>query len=412
VDESFAQPAPGRDSFARVPATGSRLMTRRARGEHEYLALIGTPAEDTLADIREISPAMYDALIEGAFGGTLASAELERSARELATVAILAAVGGAERQLATHLKAASRLGVAPSELSALCEHVSAYAGFPRALNALRVLDETLGAAGVARPPDFRRLRLRDHETLVAGRGEGGPAIVLLHALGLDWRMWEPIMERLAVGRRILAYDLRGHGDAAGSPSPFSMDDIAADLIALLDALELEQAHVVGLSYGGGVAQTACVRRPERFASLALLATTDIPFPTFEDRARSAEVDGMEAQVIPSLTRWFTAEDLAVNGWGVRYARERVRRARSTDWAAAWRAFEGLDVQARLNEFSAPTLVLAGELDSSTTPAIMTAIAERIPGAVYRELAGTPHMQTLSRPELVVAELDQFLPARP
>jgi dihydrofolate reductase len=71
-------------------------MTRRARGEHEYRALIGTPAEETLDDVREISPAMYDALIEGAFGVTLASAELERASRELATVAILAAAGGDE----------------------------------------------------------------------------------------------------------------------------------------------------------------------------------------------------------------------------------------------------------------------------------------------------------------------------
>src|SRR6266508_6254100 len=104
-------------------------MSRRARGQQEYLALIGTPAEETLGDVREISPAMYYALIEGAFGGTLAGAELERASRELATIAILAAAGGAERQLATHLEAALRAGVAPSELVALCEHVSVYAGF-------------------------------------------------------------------------------------------------------------------------------------------------------------------------------------------------------------------------------------------------------------------------------------------
>jgi 3-oxoadipate enol-lactonase len=145
-----------------------------------------------------------------------------------------------------------------------------------------------------------------------------------------------------------------------------MDEIAADLIDLLDALEIDRAHVVGLSYGGGVAQTACARRPERFASLALLATTDHPFAAFAERARSAEVGGMEAQVIPSLTRWFTSEDLAVNGWGVRYARERVRRALPSDWAAARRAFEGLDVQDRLSGFTTPTLVLAGERDGSTT----------------------------------------------
>jgi 3-oxoadipate enol-lactonase len=120
---------------------------------------------------------------------------------------------------------------------------------------------------------------------------------------------------------------------------------------------------------------------------------------------------MEAQVVPSLTRWFTQEDLAVNAWSVRYARERVRRADPRDWAAAWRSFESLDVQGRLASLPAPTLVLAGELDASTTPGIMKGIAERIPGSTYGELPGTPHMQTLSKPDLVADALDEFLPAR-
>jgi 3-oxoadipate enol-lactonase len=379
------------------------------RGSREFEAMMGAAPADALADIRAASPEMYDAVVSRAFGGTLANPDLDRAIRELVTIAVLAALGGAEPQLTTHVAAALRLGVAPAELLALCEHVSVYAGFPRALNALRQVDGVLREAGLARPASVRRLRLRDHETVVASSGESGPAVVLLHALGLDWRMWEPIIERLAVGRRVFAYDLRGHGYAAGSPSPFTMDDIAADLIRVLDAFELEQAHVVGLSYGGGVAQTAAVREPARFASLALLATTDHPFAAFQDRARSGEVEGMEAQVVPSLTRWFTAEDLAVNGWSVRYARERIRHADPRDWAAAWRSFESLDVQGRLCALPAPTLVLAGELDASTTPEIMKGIAGRIPGSTFRELPGTPHMQTLSNPSLVAGVLDEFLP---
>jgi 3-oxoadipate enol-lactonase len=256
---------------------------------------------------------------------------------------------------------------------------------------------------------MRSVRLRDHHTVVAAVGDEGPPVVLLHALGLDWRMWEPVMDSLAVGRRVFAYDLRGHGRAAGSQSPFTMDEIAADLIALLDALELEEAHVVGLSYGGGIAQTAAVNNPKRFASLSLLATTDYPFEAFEARARSGEVEGMKAQVVPSLTRWFNPDDLAINAWPVRYARERVRRGRPVHWAAAWRSFKGLDVQGRLQDFRPPTLVLAGERDASTTPEIMTGIAARISGSTYVELPGTPHMQTLSKPGLVAAALDDFLP---
>ena len=385
-------------------------MNAYERGSLEFTALMGTPPEEALAELRLRSPQVYRTMLEGAFAGPLSHGELSRADRELATVAVLSALGGAEPQLASHVGAALRHGVTQSELLALAEHVSLYAGFPRALNALSVIDEVLTAQGIARPARLHHVALADHGTTVAQRGEEGPAVVLVHALGLDRRMWEPVMEQLAAaGRRVFSYDLRGHGSAAGSPTPFTMDDTARDLIGVLDAMGLDQAHVVGLSYGGGIAQTAAVAHPERFASLALLATTDFAFAAFEDRARSGEVDGMAAQVVPSLTRWFTAPALAVNAWGVRYAREQVLRGNPADWAGAWRAFKDLDVQGRLEDFPAPVLVLSGELDLSTTPAIMGGIADRIKGAVYRELPGVPHMQTLESPELVAQALDGFLP---
>jgi 3-oxoadipate enol-lactonase len=256
-----------------------------------------------------------------------------------------------------------------------------------------------------------RVRLADHDTVVTHRGTAGPAVLLVHALGLDRLMWEPVLDRLAIGRRVFAYDIRGHGTAVASPSPYTMADTARDLIGVLDALGIDRAHVVGLSFGGGIAQTAALAHPDRFASLALLATTDHPFDAFEGRAKAAEADGMSAQVAPSLTRWFTANALAQNGPSVRYARDQVRRGTVTDWAAAWRAFAGLDVQGRLTGFEPPTLVLAGEADASTTPAIMRGIAGRIPRSIYRELPGTPHMQSLERADLVAAALDDFVPAR-
>jgi 3-oxoadipate enol-lactonase len=384
-------------------------MDRWERGRREYEALMGQPPEESNAELREQSPQMFDALVQGTFGGTLADAELSRAQRELATVAILAALGGAEPQLARHTAAALRNGIAPSELVALAQHVSAYAGFPRALNALTVIDRVVTGEGLPRPPAMRRVRLDDYETVVAQYGETGPAVVLLHALGLDWRMWAEVMVPLSQGRRVFAYDIRGHGSAHGSPSPFTMADTARDLVGVLDALGLDRAHVVGLSYGGGIAQTAAVLHSDRFESLALLATTDHPFDAFEDRAKSGEQDGMEAQVVPSLTRWFTPAALATDGWAVRYARERVRRGNPVDWAAAWRSFTGVDVQGRLAGFKQPVLVLAGEADLSTTPQIMSGIHERIPGSHYEVLPGTPHMMSLEQPGPVTAVLHRFLP---
>ncbi|WP_433473421.1 alpha/beta fold hydrolase [Spirillospora sp. CA-142024] len=385
-------------------------MNRGERGRREYEGLMGRKPEEALPEVLRTSPQMFEAVVEGAFGGALARPELGRSTRELATVAVIAALGGAEGRLAGHVRGALRQGVEPSELLALCEHLSVYAGFPRALDALAVVQGVLDEQGIPNPPRMHRVVLADHETVVAQKGDHGPAVILSHSLGVDWRMWEPVMERLSNGRRVFAYDFRGHGAAAGAPRPFTMDDLAADMFGVLDAFDVDRAHIVGLSMGGGIAQTAAVRAPGRVASLALLATTDHAFDAFEGRARSGEVDGMEAQVVPTLTRWFTPAALATNPWGVRYAREHIRRFDGADWAAAWRAFRGVDVQGRLAKEDFPTLVLAGELDASTTPEIMSGIAERIPGSTYRELPGTPHMQTLERPDLVAGALDEFLPA--
>lgn len=85
------------------------------------------------------------------------------------------------------------------------------------------------------------------------------------------------------------------------------------------------------------------------------------------------------------------------------------RGEPVQWAEAWRAFKGLDVQGRLADFDRPTLVLAGELDASTTPEIMAAVAERIARARYEVLPAAPHMQTLAVPGPVSQALTSFLP---
>src|SRR4051812_1274667 len=178
------------------------------RGAQAYEALMHQAAQEALAPLRERSPQFYETMLASAFAGPLSRPELPRAARETATVAILSAIGGAEKQLATHVRAALGHGVAPSELLALAEHVALYAGFPRAANAITVIDQIAAEAGFPRQPRMRRVALRDHETVVAQLGESGPPVVLLHALGLDWRMWEQVMVPLAAqGRRVFAYDL-------------------------------------------------------------------------------------------------------------------------------------------------------------------------------------------------------------
>jgi 3-oxoadipate enol-lactonase len=254
----------------------------------------------------------------------------------------------------------------------------------------------------------RRIQLRDHQTELASLGDGR-LVVLVHALGLTWRMWAPVMPALAAGRRLVAYDVRGHGAATRAPRPRDMSALAEDLHEVIHRAGADRAHVVGLSYGGAIAQTLAVRHPEAVESLTLAATTDRPFPAFGDRAAAVDRDGPAAQVASSLTRWFTPAALAENGWGVRYARDCVRTGDAAQVASAWRALSTLDVRGRLAGLGRPVLVLAGQCDASTPPEMMRRITAEIPGSHYRELPGAPHMPTLETPQLVVDALDDFLP---
>lgn len=378
-------------------------MNRNAIGVKELIAIDGKDGVTVANRVRETSPALADALTDFAFGEIFSRAELGRAERELASVAVLGALGGAEPQLRVHLEAALNVGVDADELIGLAEHLAVYAGFPRALNLLRDTRQVLDARGVAHSPPARRVVLRNQETLVSDSGGGQQALVLVHALGVDRRMWRDVVPALARNFRVISYDLRGHGHAAGARD-ISLDAFAADLGALMDALSIDRAVVVGLSLGGAIAQTFALRNPRRLAGLGLVATTAWPQPAFAERALAAERDGMEAQIASTLTRWFTGEALAKNGWAVRYARDRVRRAFTADWAESWRALATIDVEARLPAVEVPTAVIAGELDRSTSPELMRRLASLFPKASFDVVERAPHMLSLEAPEALAEVL--------
>jgi 3-oxoadipate enol-lactonase len=241
-------------------------MSRKIVGAHEMHAIDGERSAAVVRTVRQTSPTMADALTDYAFGEIFARAELGRRERELVTCGILAAMGGAETQLRVHLSAALRTGVDPDELVALCEHLTPYAGFPRALNALREARQILKDHKIWRPGLPKKVQLSDHETLVSDTGKGEP-LVLLHAIALDWRMWRDCIQPLSKHFRVIAYDLRGHGYAAPAPKPLSVKRWADDLLDLANHFKLEKFHLAGLSLGGNVALQFALDHPERVKCL-------------------------------------------------------------------------------------------------------------------------------------------------
>lgn len=236
-----------------------------------------------------------------------------------------------------------------------------------------------------------------------------PAVLLIGgaASSMDW--WEdPFCERLAAGGRfVLRYDLRDTGRStsypAGSPA-YGGPDLVTDALALLDAFELDAAHLVGLSMGGGIAQLIAIEHPERVASLTLMSTSpggpDLPpmSPTlravFADPApqpdwtdRAAVVDYVVAGVRPFAGSYPFDEA---------HVRELVGRIvdRTRDMAASatnhWMLDGGEPIRPRLGEITAPTLVLHGTADPLFPYGHAETLAAEIENAALMPLDGVGH----------------------
>ncbi|WP_375487660.1 alpha/beta fold hydrolase, partial [uncultured Mycobacterium sp.] len=131
--------------------------------------------------------------------------------------------------------------------------------------------------------------------VVTGR-DRGPVLVLSNSLGATHRMWDVQLPAFEQRFRVVRYDTRGHGDSPVPGGPYSIDDLADDLIALLDRLSIERAHIVGLSLGGMTAMRVAARCPERVDRVALLCTASrlAPASTWTERAATVRAHGSAA----------------------------------------------------------------------------------------------------------------------
>ncbi len=236
----------------------------------------------------------------------------------------------------------------------------------------------------------------------------GPAVLLLHSLGTDGRVWEPQAAALAARYRVIRPDLRGHGLSATTPGPGSIAGFAADMRAVLDALGVARAHVAGLSIGGMVAQALAALAPDRVASLILADTAmAIPPPAlWRDRAATVRGQGMAAIVEAVVARWVTPA--ALRSPDTDGLRAMLLRTDPEGYAAAAEAIAAADLAAATARLRLPAQVLVGTEDLATPPAAAAALAAAIPGAALIEINGAAHIPTYEQAEAVTEAMRRFL----
>ena len=229
--------------------------------------------------------------------------------------------------------------------------------------------------------------------------EDAPVLAFANSLGTTLAMWDEQAAALAGTFRVLRFDQRGHGDSPVPDGPYSVDELTADLLGLLDRLGIERAHLCGLSLGGAVSMAVAARAPERVRGLALCCTAPAfpPASQWHERAAAVRAGGMDAVTDAVLERWLEPEvrDERPATW------ERVasmlRSCPPAGYAASCEALAELDLDDRLGRIEAPTLVISGADDPVSPPERGAATAAAIADARHLVIERARHLANVDRP---------------
>jgi 3-oxoadipate enol-lactonase len=255
---------------------------------------------------------------------------------------------------------------------------------------------------------FAELRdLRLHYEL-SGRSDA-PVLVLSNPLGTNLSMWDAQMPGFNEHFRVLRYDTRGFGQSSVTPGPYKIDQLARDLLSLLDSLRIDRVHFCGLSMGGSTGMWLGINAGKRLNKLVLCNTSaKIGTPeVWNPRMEAVRKNGMKAISDGVISRWFTESFRTSSPKPVAATREMLENADPEGYVANCAAIRDFDAREAIANIKLPTLVVAGAHDPSTTAAEGRFIAEKIPGARYVELDAA-HLSNIERPDRFTPEVIDFL----
>jgi 3-oxoadipate enol-lactonase len=249
---------------------------------------------------------------------------------------------------------------------------------------------------------------------VTGRRDG-PPLLMLQGLGVDHRGWA--LQRFPFGRRYrcLAVDNRGVGESADAPHPFSLEQMASDAVAVLDAEGVATAHVLGASMGGVVAQMLAVRNPQRVRSLVLACTAcrhhDWRRELFADWAAAVQAQGMGALGGEEGLRWLIGPRLhrRLGVWLNLMARL-LLQADPQNFAAQVQAILDASDELRfaLAALRVPALVITGSQDLLTPLGDAEELADLLVNARLVEVRGAGHALMAEQPNAFNRSVFGFL----
>lgn len=253
---------------------------------------------------------------------------------------------------------------------------------------------------------------------VDDRGQG-PAVLLAHGMWCDAGMFEDVAQLLAPRARVLAPDLRAHGRSDVPDSNWSVADVAGDLVAILDQLEVPNVVLLGFSMGGMAAVEFALRYPDRLTGLILVGTS----AAAEGLLRAAEIKSLARLIDLTGPARFLPNEASRATFSIQFRRRNPREI--TRWESVVRAMppraltQALRAVAgrrplldQLTQIRVPVTIVASRADRVVKPKASNAIHQRLPGSRLVVYPGSGHAVPTERPGDIAELIEALLPPPP
>ena len=242
-----------------------------------------------------------------------------------------------------------------------------------------------------------QLEIGGHRLRVVVEGEGFPVWLCLHGLVDRIEIWDHVAPALALRGRVIRFDQRGHGESEAPPGPYSREELARDVVGVLDALGVEKAVLLGHSMGGVVAMAAALAFPERVDSLVLIGTASQSSEKvalwYERIAKAGEANGTTG-IAKAIYGKDTAKTIDGDAKGI---------------ASVTRVLKSLyedPLSPKLSAISCPVLLVVGEKDPMG-PRASAILAEGLAQARLVEIPDCGHWVHVEKPEAVIGAIESW-----
>jgi len=235
-----------------------------------------------------------------------------------------------------------------------------------------------------------------------------PVLVFSNSLGTDHGMWQPQVNELKSHFNVITYDTRGHGESEVI-SDTTLQNLAEDVVDILDALHIEKAHFCGISMGGITGLWLGIHHPDRFNSITVANSAAKIGQTeaWLSRAESVEQNGLAELVKTTHTRWFSEKFDYQHNVVAQTTIQSLANTPARGYANACRALAHADLRDEIAQIQIPVLLIAGTADPVTTVADAEFMQNAIKNSQIAKLEAS-HLSNIEQPQRFTQELTRFI----